>query len=59
MLTKRREQIIEDRDKANAAAGVLSQAGTAPKKNPKGGGCAGVRGRAAASIRDQAESFQV
>src|SRR5262245_42435953 len=55
LLTKRRAQIIEDREKANAAAEVVSQDGTAPKKNPKGGGRAGVTGRAAASIRDQAE----
>jgi ParB/Sulfiredoxin domain len=55
LLTKRRAQIIENRAKANAAAEVVSQVGTAPRKNPNGGGRAGVTGRAAASIRDQAE----
>jgi ParB-like chromosome segregation protein Spo0J len=48
-LTKRRAEIIE------ATAKVVSQVGTAPKKNPKGGGRADVAGKASASVRDQAE----
>jgi integrase len=49
------QDAVPDRGEPHGERAVLSQAATAPKKHGKGGGNAGVAGRARGSLRDHAD----